>query len=412
MWCINMGLLADRFRAEMLKTKDPRMEEASADVLYPTGFLSFDYLNGYKVHVHNDLNDDDFFYNAVGIVDGSSNTIIGRSGSGKTTMALQMAANIVRPFPGAVIFYDDIESGSNSANREILTHFGPDEISDRIIYRNAAITSENFYQRISSIYNEKLAHKADYEYDTGLLDSRGNRIYKLVPTVYILDSLPVLTPEKLTEEEELSGQMSTTAIAKTNAAIFKRIIPKLKAANIILFAINHVNAKIEINPFSHSKAQIGFLKQGETLPGGNSALYLANNMIRVDDGTKLKSSEGIGVDGKIVNIEIIKSRTNAAGRSVPMVFVAGEGFDPIWSLYMLLKSTGGITSGSYGTLRGYEDFKFRHKEFKSKLFSDSDFAQAFNIVAKEELEKLLASQYTSDEELRSSHNIINSILKL
>ena len=164
-------------------------------------------------------------------------------------------------------------------------------------------------------------------------------------------------------------------------------LAKLKAANIILFAINHVNAKIEINPFSHSKAQIGFLKQGETLPGGNSALYLANNMIRVDDGTKLKSSEGIGVDGKIVNIEIIKSRTNAAGRSVPMVFVAGEGFDPIWSLYMLLKSTGGITSGSYGTLRGYEDFKFRHKEFKSKLFSDSDFAQAFNIIAKEELEK-------------------------
>ena len=29
-----------------------------------------------------------------------------------------------------MIFYDDIESGSNSANREILTHFGPEEISD------------------------------------------------------------------------------------------------------------------------------------------------------------------------------------------------------------------------------------------------------------------------------------------
>ena len=39
MRCIIMGLLADRFRAEMLKTKDPRMEEGYADVLYNKGFI-------------------------------------------------------------------------------------------------------------------------------------------------------------------------------------------------------------------------------------------------------------------------------------------------------------------------------------------------------------------------------------
>ena len=406
-----MSFLVDRFRAQMAKSKDPRMEEAVADVLYPTGFLPFDFLNGYKARVKKS-NGEEFFYNAVGIVDGSSLSIIGRPHSGKTTAAIQMAANIVRRFSGAAIFYDDIEGGSNATRREILTRFSPDELDERIIYRNTAVTAENFFQRIAAIYDEKISNKADYEYDTGFLDSKGNPIYKLIPTVYILDSLAMLTPEKLTEEEELSGQMSTTATAKTNTTIFKRIVPKLKAANIILFTINHVNDKIEINPFVHTKAQIGYLKQGETLPGGKAALYLANNMIRIDDGAKLKASEGIGIDGKIVNFEIIKSRTNAAGRSVPMVFSPETGFDDIWSLYMFLKSTGAIVAGTKSYLRGYENMKFSQKDFKDKLFSDPMFAQAFNEVARTELEMLLAMPQENTGVINSSQNIIDNILGL
>ena len=402
-----MGLLTSRFRAAMAKSKDPRMAEAVADVMYPTGFLPFDFLNGYKVHVQAP-NAKDYYYNSVGIVDGSSQMFIGRPGSGKTTIALQMAANIVRRFPEAVIFYDDIEGGSNATRRELLTHFSQEELDQRIIYRNAAVSAENFYKRIITIYDEKMDNKADYEYDTGLCDSRGNRIFKLIPTVYILDSLALLTPEKFTEEEELSGQMFTTGTAKPNTTVCKRIIPKLKAANIILFTINHINDKIEINAFTHSKAQIGYLKQGETLPGGKAALYLANNMIRVDDGAKLKASEGIGVDGKIVDFEIIKSRTNAAGRSVPMVFTS-TGFDDIWSLYMFLKSSGGIITGSTCYLRGYEDMKFSQKEFKEKLISDPEIAKALNQVADEDLEKLLATS-VDNERVKSHQNIITNIL--
>lgn len=402
-----MGLLAERFRAQMAKTKDPRMEEAVADVAYPTGFLPFDFLNGSKIHVQG--NGEDYWYNSVGIIDGSSNQIIGRSGSGKTTIALQMAANIIRPFPGGLVIYEDVEGGSNVARREILTGFGPQELNDRMIYRNTAISAENFYERIAALYEEKIGHKSDYEYDTGLKDSRGNEIFKLVPTVYILDSLAMLTPEKLTEEETLSGQMSTTATAKTNTAVFKRIVPKLKAANIILFVINHINDKIEINAFTHSKAQIGYLKQNETLPGGKAALYLANNMIRVDDGSKLKDSDGLGINGRIVDFEIIKSRTNSAGRSVPMVFNNESGFDPILSLFMFLKSTGGIITGSTCYVRGHEDMKFRQREFKEKLFSDPEFTNAFNTVAREDLETLLAKP-VEPTTYSYNQNIVNSIL--
>ena len=407
-----MGLLADRFRAQMAKTKDPRMEEANADVLYPTGFLPFDFLNGYRVHVKSET--EDFWYNSVGIVDGSSVSFAGRSGSGKTTAAIQMAANIVRPFPEATIFFDDIEGGSNATRRELLTHFTPEEAEQRIIYRNTAVSAENFYKRIASIYEIKMNNRADFEYDTGKLDSRGNKIYKLIPTVYILDSLAMLTPEKLTEEEELSGQMSTTATAKTNTAVFKRIVPKLKAANIILFTINHINDKIEVNAFTHTKSQVSFLKPGETLPGGKAALYLANNLIRVDDGAKLKETDGLGINGKIVDFEIIKSRTNAAGRSVPMVFDFTNGFDDILSLFMFLKSTGAIITGATCYLRGHEDMKFRQRDFKNKLFNDPEFAKAFNEVARAELETLLGNPEVEEQKNITQPNqaIINSILGL
>lgn len=407
-----MGLLADRFRAQMAKTKDPRMEEANADVLYPTGFLPFDFLNGYRVHVKSET--EDFWYNAVGIVDGSSVSLCGRSGSGKTTAAIQMAANIVRPFPEATIFFDDIEGGSNATRRELLTHFTPEECQQRIIYRNTAVSAENFYKRIASIYEIKMNNRADFEYDTDKLDSQGNKIYKLIPTVYILDSLAMLTPEKLTEEEELSGQMSTTATAKTNTAVFKRIVPKLKAANIILFTINHINDKIEVNAFTHTKSQVSFLKPGETLPGGKAALYLANNLIRVDDGAKLKETDGLGINGKIVDFEIIKSRTNAAGRSVPMVFDFTNGFDDILSLFMFLKSTGAIITGATCYLRGHEDMKFRQRDFKNKLFNDPEFAKAFNEVARAELETLLGNPEVEEQKniTQPNQNIINSILGL
>ena len=409
-----MGTLASRFREQVLKGKDPRMEEGVFDVMYPTGFLPFDFLNGYKVHV-TPPNGDDFYYNSVGIVDGSSNMFIGRPACGKTTIAIQMAANIVRPFPNAVIFYDDIEGGSNDVRRAMLSKFSPEEAQSRIIYRNVSVTAENFYERINMIYEEKIYHKDDYEYDTGLLDMRGNHIYKLEPTVYILDSLAMLTPEKLTEEEKLSGQMSTTATAKTNTSIFKRIVPKFKAANIILFVINHINDKVEINPFSHTKAQIGYLKQDETLPGGKAALYLANNMIRVDDGAKLKASEGLGIDGKIVDFAIVKSRTNSSGKSVPMVFNAVSGFDDILSLFMFMKSYGAIEiKGATCVLKGYPDMKFSQKNFKELLYKDKKFAEAFNIVARNTLETLLIAPETQpmNEPEYDSSNIINSILSL
>ena len=406
-----MGLLGDRFREIVKQSKNPKMEEASFDVMYPTGFLPLDYLNGY-VTVVNMPNGKKMMYNSIGILDGTSNLIIGRTGAGKTSFAVQAGANIIRPFENGVMFIDDIEGGSNKMRMYQLSGFDPDEAEKRIIYRNSAISAENFYERIYDIYEEKMNHRADYEYDTGLLDSLGRPVYKLVPTVYILDSLAMLMPDKLTEEEEMSGQMSTTASAKTNTAALRRIIPKLKAANIILFVINHIYDKIETNMFARTKSLMVGLKQDETLPGGKANNYLSNNAIRIDDNVKLKDSEGLGINGKIVDFTLIKTRTNMPLRAVSMVLDYDNGYDPILSLFTFMKANGYIESrGAYMNLPG-SDIKFTQKGFMEKISTDPEFANVFMTECNKRLQELLKLPDTQEDirKKQSANQILSSMI--
>lgn len=258
--------LAEAFREKVSKVKDPRMKaEAEFDVAYSTGFLSFDFLNGTVVHVKNEEEGLNFKYNSIGVPEGSLCTWIGRSGCGKSTLVQQIAANIVRPFPNAVVYEDMLEAtGMNDIRREVLTKFTPEEIDKRYIIRDSGITAENFYERIKMIHDLKINSRSEYEYDTGLYTPRGERIYKLEPTVYILDSLALLMPENFATEDELSGNMAATAAARTVAGIFRRIVPMLKAANIILHVVNHINMKVQTSIFP-TKADLSYLKQDETI---------------------------------------------------------------------------------------------------------------------------------------------------
>lgn len=382
------SLLVKQFREATSKMKDVNMiRDETFDVCYPTGFLNFDFLNGSIVKVDDGTHQ--FSYYSAGIPDGSLVISIGRSGSGKTTFDIQSAANIVRPFENSCIFHDDIEGGSTASRRKALTGFTDEEMKTKYVYRNSGINAENFYSSIKTIYDLKMNNPDKYLYDTGLVDPQGKKIIKMVPTVYILDSLAMLMPGKLTEEEELSGQMSATATAKTNSASFKRIVQMLKPANIILMVINHITQKIEINPMLHTKGQLSYLKQGEELPGGRTVNYLANVFLRFDDNTKLKESETFGFSGNMTDITLIKSRNSRAGQSCTVVFDQVNGFDPDLSLFVMLKSAGRIKgAGAYLYIDDHDDVKFSQKNFKETLNRSPELQEYFADAVADELKKI------------------------
>ena len=400
--------LVSAFRNEVSKSKDIRVsKEAEFDVAYPTGFLGFDFANGVKVRVQNAELDYDFYYNSVGIVDGTMVSCVGRAGCGKTTWVLQTAGNIVRGFENAAIFHEDIEGGSSSMRIRQLLNMGEEEFKGKYVRRNTGINTDNFYERIKYIHDEKIANRAVYEYDTGLMDPDGNHIFKLQPTVVILDSLAMLTPAELTGEQaaELSGSMAATSIAKLNTQLIKRIIPMLKVANIIFFVINHLLPDPSIMP---KKAQVAWLKQGERCPGGETAIYLANNLLRFNDGSKLKAEKD-GINGIKVGIQLIKSRTSDPGREIPLILDYEIGFDPELSLFEHIKELGAVKgAGAYLYFDGHEDKKFSAKKLKEKLATEPEFMQIFAEVALKYLdESLKYKQLSSGNNLSSADIMIN-----
>lgn len=399
-----MITVANLYREKVSKHKDPRMRnEGEFDVQYPSGFLALDFANGCKINVA-PLG---ISYYSVGITDGAAMLLVGRPGCGKTTLAMQIASRIVSRFENSSFFHDDIEGGISDSRKRILTGWDEKTMHDKYRYRNAGINAENFYESISTLKDVKLANYDELQYDTGLYDFDGNRVYKLQPDVYLLDSAAMLIPEKFSEEEELSGSMSGTAAAKTNTLSFKRIIPMLKSVNIILILINHINDDVSFKP---KKPDMAWLKVGETIPGGRILKYLPNLIIRMDESTKLTADKDLGVNGIIVDVTICKSRTGRAGRVCPMVFDYDRGFDSDLSMYIALKTAGIITgAGAYFHLKDYPDMKFTQKSFKKKLSEDPEFAAAFQKTTLSYLKDMINTDEIMAESNRNGSSTSNAI---
>ena len=390
-----MGLLIQR----VAEVSGYSPEQGLYDVAYPTGFLNFDHLNGYNSNTFNDKGEL-VPTKHIGLLDGSYNLLIGRSGSGKSTFAVQAGANIISQFEGAEMMIQSIEGGITVPRLETLTGYVGNELFDRISIKNSGITAESIYDDIYSIYETKIKNKEKFLYDTGMRDSTGNPIMKFIPTVMVIDSIALLAPERIADKGELSGQMAATAMAKANTALLKGVIQLIKATNIILLVVNHITEKIEANPMMHTKGALIFLKQGESLPGGKAVVYLANNIIRFDD-SKLKE-ETFGFSGSQVDISLGKSRTNKAGKSTPLIFSQVNGFDSLYSLMIMLKDAGVIaTKGAYLALDGYES-KFRTRDFKQLFVDDEEFRKAFVKAANIEMEKLVTPIPTGGQSTNAS----------
>lgn len=365
-----MTLLSAAFREQVKKTKDISMiNEQQHSVAYSTGFLNIDFLNGTILNI----NDKKYF--EVGIVDGSLNAVIALSGEGKSTICTQWASNIIRPFPTACVYMDNAESGFLLNRAVQLSGFSQEEFKKRFILRDAGINTESIYERIRLIHDIKVDHPEEYTYDTGIKDEYGKPIIKFEPTVYILDSLKAIMPKKLYEDE--GSNMNGATTARINSDIFLRLVPLCKEANIIMLIINHIT-KGGIGSIMPVKADLAYLKQGESLPGGKTtSTYLQNNIFRLDRKSKLKETESFGIDGSIVNIDIVKSRTNKAGKSATVIFDQNNGYDPDLSLFMYLKENGLLEgSGAYLRLPG-SDIKFSQKQFKQTLYTNPEFYNQF-----------------------------------
>lgn len=399
------SLLANMFREAVASMDYAMRSEAIDDIGYPTGFLNFDYTNGYIAEELDASTGEISQYYNIGLTDGSFVAVIGNTGTGKSTFVIQVASNIARKFKTSTIFEDSIEGGMTVARRMSLSMFSDEEYKTRFIVRNTGITSENLYERIKLIHDLKIKNINNFLYDTGFKDMYGNPIMKLEPTIYILDSIALLNPEKYAEEDKLSGNSAAAASAKVAAQVLRSIIPMLKSANIIFICINHILEDVQMSVMP-KKQPIPYLKQGERMPKGRTVTYLANNIIRIENAQKLQADKEFKIEGSVVDVSILKSRTSGKKQATKLIFDYDNGFDPWLSLFKFLKENNLIYgAGVSMSLDKEKQFKFSQGTLKEKIKTDPEFR---NALLKTSLFYL--KQIPKKRDVTAANNMIDSLL--
>jgi len=239
-------------------------------VSYPTGFVPFDFRNGYIVEVC-DMKDNVLdSYPSIGLAGGTFTTIIGKTGVAKTTFAVQIAANIVKRFAGGLVMHYDLERALSYTRIKNITTLNQLELLEKYVLKQEKCYIEDIFAAMQGIRDAKAANPKLFMYDTGLLNEFSQKITTYVPSFIIIDSIPSLASSEVTKDE-IEGSTYGGRIAKVISQFYKRAIPMMKEFNINVIAINHINAKIEINVMAKTQPQMMYLKMDESVPGKKAA---------------------------------------------------------------------------------------------------------------------------------------------
>lgn len=357
---------------------------------HKTGFHLFDYYFGSVINIHDELGEIIRQEPRVGQAAGTFNLVIGNTGSGKTTLVAQISANIIRQYSYANVIHYDCENRFDVSRCETITSLPAAFFEDRgggerYMIKVGAVGLDIIQEMIVKTYVNKMKLKSQLMVSTGFNNEFGKDVMIFQPTIIIIDSITSVLSETFspdntkdaTDAEKMRGNTEGARDAKTIKGFFKDVIPLCKEANIIIYAINHINTNMSMNSFVPVAKQQNFLKQDESIPGGKTMLYYPFNIVKLiarpaDDFTE----ESDGFAGHVVMVEPIKSSSNQSGNnskgiSFEMIFSFKHGFDSLRTM---------IHYGQeYGMIEG--------NKTRLKFKDDDSFTFTLKNVYKEKEEK-------------------------
>ena len=378
-----------------LQAKDKKGLFKSNDefISYSTGLPPLDFANGFVAPLGQDRN-----VATIGVMGGTFTTIIGYSGSGKTTLADQIAYNIIKPFEDGLMFHFDIEKTALKARIFQVTGAYNDP---RIILKKDDVSIEDVLDTLDAVCEAKGAGGDQFKYviPESFWPDPKKPVKMYVPTVFVLDSLATFN-SKTRKEDELEGQMSAGREAGQISQFYSKCLNKMSRYNVSIISVNHLRAKIDINPYQPSPTQIMLLKPGETMPRGNAPIYLAQNIFRVS-ATKgnMYTMEDNGFEGFRATIQVAKTKTSFIGSTVNVCFNKDIGFDPIYTMYEFADQCGLVSGRNpYLFIKGFDTFKFNRKDFRSLFIENAEFREGVSKILQPYLEMLLGSKDPNEAE--------------
>ena len=384
------------------------------DYCYPTGISVIDYMLGYIVNVKNEAGEIIKQRECIGLQAGSFNVLTGATQSFKTTLGIQMVANIAYKFNGNVV-HIDAENRLSLQRVKTLTKL-PEAWFDtdypRYTIKNGAIGYDTLQEYLTEIYENKMKYKDVITKDTGEVDDHNRPIKLMPPTLVFLDSLSdviakeydIRDKKEWDKQKEMRSNTDGMQNAKTLKGVINDILPMLKEANIIFITIAHENANVAMSAFAGPKKQFQYGNKDIKISGGRTVEYNASALMTFtgeikDDSRYHENTDGF--EGNTVLFEPTKVSTNESGNAKTglsariIIDKRLNGADNLRTLVKFLEDKGRIK----GDRRGYKVLsesgeeiseKFSWKNIYDDFNKDKQTFRTFMLVAKEELSKLLA----------------------
>jgi len=232
------------------------------DFTTKTGFENIDYLNGQIVTL--DTGDKQLY---TGLSNGRIVMIIGKSGTGKSTLAMQMGYKMISKYDNGLLYVVDFERNNTKERFRAITGCSEEYFDSHCTILRDGISTESTLNLIAKIKQFKVDHEEELlvPNENGIKDPETGEVIKVLPpTVVIIDSLAMMMPKEVLSEEEMAGGMQATTVAKSNTQFFKRAVGICNRANIILLMVNHITQQIAIGVTPPS-AVVNYLKQDEAI---------------------------------------------------------------------------------------------------------------------------------------------------
>lgn len=361
-------------------------------ISYPMGFPGLDQQLGAR-YIRKAPDGTIFEDVHVGIPAGTFTIFSGQTSSGKTTAAIQAAANIVEPFgEDAYVIHRDGEKSTSYARVQSVTGWDEDKIKQCYSIERENCTWEHILKEITSIAEDKEVKGEAARYDTGQKDIWGNEYRHYIPTVIIIDSLMKFGSEKEVLDM-MGGLTSGGRSAIYNGMFFKTALEPMYKYNINVFMIAHLNdAMPQMNGLPKPK-QMTFMLNGKYMSGGDKVRLLTSSMINFRPLTSkddIKTEEVNGWNGVPTEAYVIKSRTSKGGFSTIMEFVQESGFDARITLMNIAKKMELISGRNPNCFfASNPDVKFDTRCILKEFADKPEVLRALFAECKEPLNKLI-----------------------
>ena len=249
-------------------------------------------------------------------------------------------------------------------------------------------------------------------------------MYQYAPTGLIIDSMSQLLLEEVDDPaivkkkgglqdlyESATKGPAGAQRAKIISALYSQLVNYAKRYNIIIFSINHINKMPAI--MGIPVKQYRGLRAGETIGGGERAIYLASNILRLDvikniGGQSSTSVQlGEGITGHVAIASWIKSKSNSRSNNCQLVYTNQNGYDQLMSSIWFSKENGDLAkSGNFYYVNGYPEYKFTLKTATDTFAEHPELFGAYYDQLRDCCSKMLDNP---DNAMKNNQKLMESI---